>query len=171
MKKYYVALALIVSCQAGAAEQSFIIKPQKVATSSRDELKEKLGDVTKNLVKQTTNTIERVGHVLTDLSKKAKHEVQVMGPLGALHGHVATAQKTCATLLEKLVENDRIYKKVPKLQLTALITDIEAATMVFSAASKPAGLAVTTVVVHEKALAGAVKKLQAAPAVVTICHN
>ena len=145
---------------------SFVIKPKKAPidqAASRDELKEQLGDATKMLFKQMTATIDRMGDALLDVSKKPTAQ-----QFGTLNKQIAATQRISSTLIEKLVDDHKIYKKVTKPQLKQLITQLDATKGVLVSAQAAVG---TADFAHKvSGVMRAVTALQNDPAVKLICQ-
>lgn len=134
MRCFVVCIGL---CGAGAVgvldAQNFILPKQNVKQKklSKNELKETLGQATKGAFNQTTELSRLLGSVQVEMAtleeQGTKNKIllpditQVIAPLlkelGFFHVHLSQMQSRFAHLVEKLVENQKPFKKASRDQL------------------------------------------------------
>lgn len=118
--------------------QSFVIKQaENKKKYSSNELKEKLGAATEEVFDATTDVVEQMGIFQTVFSQHhvryAHDSSTVHASIGRIQQSIARVQRTCSSLVKKLVDNLPPFKKAkkPALQhaLDTLITVREALTV------------------------------------------
>ena len=98
--------------------QEFVITP-KVAQQkkmSAGAFKEQLGKVTKQAFDQTTVLVHGLGDLGCRLSG-IKSSVDCIFVVGTMQKDLASLQKKYSSIVEKLVENDKPFKKASKVNL------------------------------------------------------
>jgi hypothetical protein len=149
-------LVLVMSCwglradtqviKASSADQEFLITtpPSKKKKLSCNDLKEELGQKTKRLFDSSTYFSHRLGGVGCMLSKvqlestkipSALETVQqvllsssnINQSLGMMGQELASLQKTCSLIVEKLIDNQKPFKKATKAMLEQALQQITVA--------------------------------------------
>lgn len=125
--KLLLALVLYVgSIHLLASDQTFIVKQEdkKLTKHSANTLKEMLGEMTRDLFKQTISLHKQLGlfHVALDQKKDtgSLHKI-----LGSWQVEVAQLQNHCSDILEKLIDNQKPFKKATKQELQAAYTSMQ----------------------------------------------
>lgn len=110
----------------GSQEQSFIVKQddKKLSKHSANTLKEMLGESARDLFKQAIALSKQLGqcHVVLDHNKEA---TALHKALGAWQVEIANVQNHCSEILEKLIENQKPFKKATKQELQAAYTSMQ----------------------------------------------
>ena len=101
--------------------QEFVITP-KVAQQkkmSAGAFKEQLGKVTKQAFDQTTTLVHGLGALGCSLASQHqnKYVTQCIFAMGTMQKDIASLQKKYSSIVEKLVENDKPFKKATKANL------------------------------------------------------
>jgi len=134
--------ALQVGAQPGVQTTDFIIKPVKTKKLSVNQLKENIGQATKNLFQTTTSMNKQLGTLHIDIahaqgvftSAKGHHLLmpavlqqssQITKTFGVLQMELASLQNKFSGIIEKLVENQRPFKKASRTDLESALQIIE----------------------------------------------
>jgi hypothetical protein len=119
-------------------------KPVKKKKMSSNELKEEIGQKTKQVFEHSTQLSEQLGKVQCSLSKVQQEAAKkadkpettknillssatVNQALGVINQEIASVQKMCSSVVEKLIDNHKPFKKASKTDLEQTLEQITSA--------------------------------------------
>ncbi len=97
---------------------TFIVKSdeKKLNKHSANTLKEMLGETARDLFKHSISLSKQLGHFHVAIASK-KETARLHQELGTWQVEVASLQQHCSEVLEKLIENQKPFKKASKQEL------------------------------------------------------
>lgn len=124
-----ILFIFLLSYVAAFASSEFIILPNKKAniSGSKNELKEKLGQSTKQAINFTTDLGKLMGNVKVDFADKSE-KVCKIGQIcqlqkndGNIQINLSTIQGSFTNLIELLIDNKGFFKKASRSDLSGLV--------------------------------------------------
>ena len=179
---FYIFTLLLILPQSFYAatappKSEFIVSTAKPKKCSRNELKERLGSAAKKLIDQTIQLIRKIGSIQLGLgatppSKKITPPPSVAvyqqchRHVGNVQIHLASVQKTCSQLVEKLIDDDELFQTTATAKLQSTLETLQHTTTALQAFNSLSTLASHDVLLaqlgkHEQALAQATKTMAA----------
>jgi len=129
-------MGISTTCPANSAPtQEFVIQPKEQAKKTKklsiNELKERIGTTTKEAFDTSTTLLSRLGdchiNLATSLEKNKKTPISsacINQSTGDLLKKIATIQMTFSQALEKLINNQKPFKKAGRADLEHALTSI-----------------------------------------------
>jgi hypothetical protein len=139
--RVFFMVSIWTTCPAGSAPtQEFLIQPKaqqkKTKKLSIDELKEQIGTTAQEAFNTSTTVLSCLGdcqlHVATILQKNKTttlSSASINQTTGAFLKHIATIQMTFSLTLEKLINNQKPFKKASRADLEHSLTCITQASV------------------------------------------
>jgi len=131
MQKFIFPLLLTLFVQVIASPQEanlFIVKPdeKKLNKHSANTLKEMLGESARDTFKRSISLSKQLGQFHVALAAK-KEAGTLHQELGTWQIEIASLQQHCSEVLEKLIENQKPFKKATKQELQVAYTSMQEA--------------------------------------------
>ncbi len=119
--------SVLLSAKTNQSVQEFVIAPRTTLKKkmSSAALKEQIGQLTKRAFNQTTELVHGLGDLGCCLSGRQQQTTELNNKdiaactfaVGTMQKDIASLQKKYSSIVEKLVENDKPFKKASKANL------------------------------------------------------
>lgn len=121
-------LFVIFSCAYGQEHKAYVIKSddKKLVKQSANSLKEMIGEIARDVAKRSITLSKKIGQLHVMVASK-DHSATLHNVLGKWQVELADVQSRCVEVLEKLLENQKPFKKASKQDLQAAYKCMEEA--------------------------------------------